>query len=78
MESKYFFKKIKLATFHLYYNLFYNYNRSRICSFIYALMNFFQLFSINLNERVKFIFLIIRIQSFGMIHPNYLNILLIL
>ena len=59
MEQKCFLKRVKFATFHLYYNLFYNYNRSKICSFIYAIINFSQLFSINLNERVKFMFLII-------------------
>ena len=59
MEKKCFLERIKLATFHLYYNLFYNYNRSKLCSFIYAIINFSQLFSINLNERVKFMYLII-------------------
>ncbi len=59
MEQKCYLKRVKLATFHLYYNLFYNYNRSKLCSFIYAIINFSQLFSINLNERVKFMYLII-------------------
>ncbi len=76
MEKKCFLERIKLATFHLYYNLFYNYNRSKICSFIFAIINFFQLFSINLNERVNLcIFIYIRIMCFGMIHLKFLNLL---
>ncbi len=76
MEQKCYLKRVKLATFHLYYNLFYNYNRSKLCSFIYAIINFSQLFSINLNERVNLcIFIYIRIMCFGMIHLKFLNLL---
>ena len=57
MESKEFHKKIKISIFHLYYYLFYNYNPSKVSSFLLALMDIFQLFSINLNERVKFVFI---------------------
>jgi hypothetical protein len=58
MESKEFYKKLKISIFHLYYYLFYNYNPSKVSSFLFALMDIFQLFSINLNERVKFVFII--------------------
>jgi hypothetical protein len=58
MESKEFYKKLQISIFHLYYYLFYNYNPSKVSSFLFALMDIFQLFSINLNERVKFVFII--------------------
>ena len=76
MESKEFYKKLKISIFHLYYYLFYNYNPSKVSSFLLALMDIFQLFSINLNERVKFVFIIYRILFFGKIIQKYLIILL--
>ena len=75
MESKEFYKKLKISIFHLYYYLFYNYNPSKVSSFLLALMDIFQLFSINLNERVKFVFIIYRILFFGKTIQNYLIIL---
>ena len=56
MESNEYLKKVKYAIFHLYYYLFYNYNINKIKSFIFALIDIFQLFSMNINERVKNIF----------------------
>ena len=64
MESKEFYKKLKISIFHLYYYLFYNYNPSKISTFLLSLMDIFQLFSINLNERVKFVFIILQNSIF--------------
>ena len=75
MESKEFHKKIKISIFRLYYYIFYNYNPSKISTFLLSLMDIFQLFSINLNERVKFVFIIYRILFFGKTIQNYLIIL---
>ena len=55
MESKEFYKKLQDSIYHLYYYIFYNYNPSKISAFLLSLMDIFQLFSINLNERVKFV-----------------------
>ena len=75
MESKEFYKKLKISIFHLYYYLFYNYNPSKVSSFLFALMDIFQLFSINLNERVNLIFKFHRILFFGKTIQNYLIII---
>ena len=75
MESKEFYKKLQDSIYHLYYYIFYNYNPSKISTFLLSLMDIFQLFSINLNERVKFVFIIYRILFFGKTIQNYLIIL---
>ena len=57
MENKDFIQKFQLSVFQLYYYLFYDYNTSKIKAFILVLLDIFQLFSININERVKNIFI---------------------
>ena len=57
MESKNLTKRIQLSVFQLYYYLFYDYNTSKLKAFILVLLDIFQLFSININERVKNIFI---------------------
>ena len=57
MENKDFFQKTQLSIFKLYYYLFYNYNTSKLKAFILVLLDIFQLFSININERVKIIYI---------------------
>ena len=76
MESKEFYKKLQDSIYHLYYYIFYNYNPSKISTFLLSLMDIFQLFSINLNERVNLIFKFHRILFFGKIIQKYLIILL--
>ena len=75
MESKNLTKRIQLSVFQLYYYLFYDYNTSKIKAFILVLLDIFQLFSINLNERVIIIFITYRIHIFGMMIQKYLGIL---
>jgi len=53
MENKDFFQRLQLSIFNLYYYIFYDYNTSNIKAMILALLDLFQLFSININERVK-------------------------
>ena len=53
MENKDFIQKTQLSIFQLYYYLFYDYNTSKLKAFILVLLDIFQLFSININERVK-------------------------
>ena len=53
MENKDFIQKFQLSVFQLYYYLFYDYNTSKLKAFILVLLDIFQLFSININERVK-------------------------
>ena len=55
MERKSYIKKIKNSNFKIFYYLFYNYNKGKIVSIIYDLINFLQLFSMNLNIKVNFI-----------------------
>ena len=57
MENKDFIQKFQLSVFQLYYYLFYDYNTSKLKAFILVLLDIFQLFSININERVKNIFI---------------------
>ena len=75
MESKNLTKRIQLSVFQLYYYLFYDYNTSKIKAFILVLLDIFQLFSINLNERVIIIFITYRIHIFGMMIQKYFVIL---
>ena len=55
MERKSYIKKIKNSNFKIFYYLFYNYNKGKIVSIIYDLINFLQLFSMNLSIKVNFI-----------------------
>lgn len=55
MERKSYIKKIKNSNFKIFYYLFYNYNKGKIVSIIYDLINFLQLFSMNLSINVNFI-----------------------
>ena len=57
MESKRITNRIQHSIFQLYYYLFYDYNTSKLKAFILVLLDIFQLFSININERVKNIFI---------------------
>ena len=57
MENKDFIQKTQLSIFQLYYYLFYDYNTSKLKAFILVLLDIFQLFSININERVKIIYI---------------------
>ena len=75
MESKNLTKRIQLSVFQLYYYLFYDYNTSKLKAFILVLLDIFQLFSINLNERVIIIFISYRIHIFGMMIQKYFGIL---
>ena len=75
MENKDFIQKFQLSVFQLYYYLFYDYNTSKIKAFILVLLDIFQLFSINLNERVIIIFITYRIHIFGMMIQKYFVIL---
>ena len=75
MESKSITKRIQLSIFQLYYYLFYDYNTSKLKAFILVLLDIFQLFSINLNERVIIIFITYRIHIFGMMIQKYFGIL---
>ena len=75
MESKNLTKRIQLSVFQLYYYLFYDYNTSKLKAFILVLLDIFQLFSINLNERVIIIFITYRIHIFGMMIQKYFGIL---
>ena len=55
MKKKSYIKNIKKSNFKIFYYLFYDYNKGKIVSIIYDLINFLQLFSMNLSIKVNFI-----------------------
>jgi hypothetical protein len=74
MKKKSYIKNIKKSNFQIFYYLFYDYNKGKIVSIIYDLINFFQLLSMNLNLKVNYIFNYNRRCIIGeMIQKSFLN-----
>ncbi len=74
MKRKSSLTKIKKSNFQIFYYLFYDYNKGKIVSIIYDLINFFQLLSMNLNLKVNYIFNYNRRCIIGeMIQKSFLN-----